>query len=242
MQLCGKAPRGGARLAHHRPAGVLGAVLQHIAGHARSAPETELLVETVLNHAKAGPSPGPLRILDLGTGSGCILGALLTAAAPKRAASVSTDLKPRWRWPGIICRSWGCWIARHSYVLDWIGAIGGGRSTPSSATRPISRPRRFASCRSEVSSYDPTLALDGGEDGLEAYRIIVPQAFAALRDGGLLVFEIGYRQGGTVLDLMKQSAPRPGFSGVRIFSGFGRRRAGPLQECDSRERRCPILK
>ena len=112
---------------------------------------------------------------------------------------------------------------------DWISAIGGGAFDVIVCNPPYIAPSEICQLGLEVRAYDPYLALDGGEDGLEAYRIIVPQAFAALRKGGLLVFEVGHRQSETVLDLMKLSSPRSrlfrkcGF--CRIWGG----QAGPLQ-------------
>ena len=57
----------------------------------------------------------------------------------------------------------------------------------------------------EVKDYDPHLALDGGADGLDAYRALIPQAFAKLRDGGFLCVEIGMGQGDQVFDLMRDA-------------------------------------
>ena len=184
-------------------------------------PETEVLVETVLSHAKAqGLSQAPLRILDLGTGSGCILGALLSELPLARgigldrseaALAVARDNLSR-----LGLRD------RVSFLCgDWISAIGGGAFDVIVCNPPYIAPSEICQLGLEVRAHDPYLALDGGEDGLEAYRIIVPQAFAALRKGGLLVFEVGHRQSETVLDLMKHSAPAPGFSEVRILPDLG---------------------
>ena len=236
-------------------------------------PETEVLVETVLNHVKERgewrqqrpPHPvllpegrrdprilaegvssvlsplgerdrvrgdfadhsacsileqAPLRILDLGTGSGCILGALLSELPQARgtgldrseaALAVARDNLSR-----LGLRD------RVSFLCgDWISAIGGGAFDVIVCNPPYIAPSEICQLGLEVRAHDPYLALDGGEDGLEAYRIIVPQAFAALRKGGLLVFEVGHRQSETVLDLMKHSAPAPGFSEVRILPDLG---------------------
>ena len=55
----------------------------------------------------------------------------------------------------------------------------------------------------EVREYDPLLALDGGPDGLGAYRILLAEAVRLLGPGGLAVFEIGYDQAGALADLAK---------------------------------------
>ena len=79
-------------------------------------PETELLVEAVLGYVREkGFLGSPLRILDLGTGSGCLLGALLPELP--LAYGVGVDLS-QGRFPRRekICAGWGCLPAHHSYV------------------------------------------------------------------------------------------------------------------------------
>jgi len=238
-------------------------------------PETELLVETVLEHVRgrrpphsvslpaisprrdcilekpypqadtAGredartirsltPSPlgervgvrgdsaeyAPLRILDLGTGSGCILGALLSELP--QAQGIGLDRSEA-----------ALAVARDNLSLlglqdrasflcaHWMSAIAGGAFDVIVCNPPYIAPSEIRELAPEVRAYDPYLALDGGEDGLNAYRTIIPQAFAALRGGGLLVFEVGYRQAGDVLNLMKLFAPAPGFSEARILRDLG---------------------
>ncbi len=56
----------------------------------------------------------------------------------------------------------------------------------------------------EVSRFEPSLALKGGEDGLDFYRIMIPKAFDSLNSGGMLAFEIGYDQGDAVKMLMEE--------------------------------------
>jgi release factor glutamine methyltransferase len=184
-------------------------------------PETEVLVETVLSHATArGLGQAPLRILDLGTGSGCILGALLSELPGARGTGLDRSeaalAVARANLSRLGLRD------RVSFLCgDWMSAIGGGAFDVIVCNPPYIAPSEICQLGLEVRAHDPYLALDGGEDGLEAYRIIVPQAFAALRKGGLLVFEVGHRQSETVLDLMEHSAPAPGFSEVRILPDLG---------------------
>jgi release factor glutamine methyltransferase len=180
-------------------------------------PETELLVETVLGHAKThGLMHEPLRILDLGTGSGCILGALLSELPQARGIGVdrseATLAVARDNLSRLGLRD------RASFLCaNWMSAIGGGAFDVIVSNPPYIAPSEIRQLGVEVRAYDPYLALDGGEDGLDAYRIIIPQAFAVLSSGGLLAFEVGHQQAGAVLDLMKLSAPSPGFSEVRIW-------------------------
>ena len=61
-----------------------------------------------------------------------------------------------------------------------MSAIGGGAFDVIVSNPPYIAPSEIRQLGAEVRAYDPYLALDGGEDGLEAYRMIIPQAFAAL--------------------------------------------------------------
>ncbi len=69
----------------------------------------------------------------------------------------------------------------------------------------------------EVRDYEPRLALDGGEDGLDFYRKIVSQAKHYLKEEGYLIFEIGYNQGAAVTSLMEKS----GFLEVVVKKDYG---------------------
>ncbi|MBE5923472.1 MAG: peptide chain release factor N(5)-glutamine methyltransferase [Lachnospiraceae bacterium] len=68
----------------------------------------------------------------------------------------------------------------------------------------------------EVKDFEPRLALDGGEDGLDIYKEIIKSSTSYLHDGATLMFEIGYNQGKAVSDLMKQQ----GFSGVEVHKDY----------------------
>lgn len=67
----------------------------------------------------------------------------------------------------------------------------------------------------EVSAFEPTRALDGGEDGLIFYRVIAKKAYTALKKGGMLAFEIGYDQGKEVEGLLSE------FSRVKLYKDYG---------------------
>jgi release factor glutamine methyltransferase len=77
----------------------------------------------------------------------------------------------------------------------------------------------------EVRAFDPRLALDGGEDGLEAFRAILSQALGMLRTEGFLIFETGYRQAQTVRDMM-----------VEAWLGAGRLEAQVLADLSGKAR------
>jgi release factor glutamine methyltransferase len=195
-------------------------------------PETELLVETVLEHAKAkGLQDSRLQIADLGTGSGCLLAALLSELP--RSNGVGVD------------RSEAALSVAQANLLqlgllnraallcgDWLGAVDGARFDVIVCNPPYVETAGIAALNAEVKDHDPRLAVDGGADGLRAYREIIPQAWDALKPGGLLALEIGRSQGKAVLDLMKQIARQRGFAGAHVLadlSGADRAVAGVRQ-------------
>jgi release factor glutamine methyltransferase len=173
----------------------------------------------------------PLRILDLGTGSGCILGALLSELPQARGIGVDRSEAALAIARDNLSRL-GLRDRASFLCANWTSAISGGAFDVIVSNPPYIAPSEIRQLGAEVSAYDPYLALDGGDDGLEAYRIIIPQAFAALSTGGVLAFEVGHQQAGAVHDLMKLSAPSPGFSEVRIWpdlAGTDRAVAGVRQ-------------
>ena len=175
-------------------------------------PETEQLVEYALEW---GQWRGPLRIVDVGTGSGCIAVSLATrlpgavvaidisaAALPVAAANVARHA------PGRVLLARGDLLAALAPGLDLI-----------TANLPYIAADEWPTLPVGVKSYEPALALDGGRDGLDLVRALLPQAAARLRPGGLLLLEVGWRQGQAVADLARAAFPgaaltvRPDFAG-----------------------------
>lgn len=155
--------------------------------------DTETVVEAALDVLRAeGRMQAALRIADLGTGSGAILLALLTELPA--ATGVGTDLsaaaldtaKTNAQRLGLAPRA-------HFLVGDYADGLSGPFDLIVS-NPPYIRSTDIATLTPEVRDHDPHLALDGGRDGLDAYRRIAPQAAALLADGGLLVLEIGQGQ------------------------------------------------
>ena len=143
-------------------------------------PDTETIVETALSlfpdrHA-------PLRLVDLGTGSGCLLVALLHELP--QAIGVGIDRSPdAVRTARSNARRNGVGSRSLFVVSDWASAIGGG------VDLIVSNPPYIASDVVEsldldVREHDPRLALDGGADGLDAYRIILARGEAPPVCGG----------------------------------------------------------
>jgi release factor glutamine methyltransferase len=181
-------------------------------------PETELLAETVRDHIEAqGRLNDSLRILDLGTGSGCLLGALLSELPQgqgigvdrsEAALAIARDNLSR-----LGLRDRAAFLCD-----DWMSAIGGMAFDIIVSNPPYIARSEICQLETDVRAYDPLLALDGGEDGLDAYRTVLPQACGALRPDGMLVCETGYRQGHAVLEILKRSASGRGSIEAKILT------------------------
>ncbi len=165
-------------------------------------PETELLVEAVLDYAKREAlSDAPIRILDLGTGSGCILGALLSELpaaygfAVDRSFAALEVARENMSQLGLLDRS-------AFLCAEWLGALGDGYFDAVLCNPPYIASSEIEALEIGVKAFDPRIALDGGKDGLEAYRQILPPAFGMLKRKGIMAFETGFRQAKTVRELM----------------------------------------
>jgi release factor glutamine methyltransferase len=163
-------------------------------------PDTETLIEAALGLVDR---KGPLRILDLGTGSGCILVTLL--AELPHATGVGIDKSPaaleRAR---ANARVLGVGERARFMAGDWLEAIGGTFDLVV-ANPPYLSAAEMAGLSREVGAHDPREALDGGPDGLFAYRRIAPRLRNALRPGGIALFEIGPAQAEPVSRLLAEA-------------------------------------
>lgn len=161
-------------------------------------PDTETLVEAVLARFAAD---APFVFADLGVGSGAVLVAVL--AARPAAFGVGTDLSE----PALAAARAN---AEHNGVAARAGFVRGSYAAMAASgafdavvsNPPYIATAEIATLDAEVRLHDPALALDGGTDGLDAYRAIAPQAAQALKPGGLLAVEIGWRQGRDVGGLL----------------------------------------
>lgn len=160
--------------------------------------DTETLIEQVLDVAKILGSR--LRIADAGTGSGAIIATLL-AELPK-ATGTAIDISA----PALaVARSNAHRLAvsdRVEFVqASWLEGVSGPFDVIVS-NPPYIETRVIDQLSPEVARFDPHIALDGGNDGLDAYRAIIPQAIERLTSGGYLCLEIGAGQADAVLELM----------------------------------------
>ncbi len=167
-------------------------------------PDSETLIEAVL--AEYPDRTAPLRIVDYGTGSGCLLLTLLSELP--QATGLGIDLSV-----GAVetarrnAESLGL-SGRASFCQgDW------SQETQGPADVIVSNPpyipsEEIARLAPEVAHFEPRLALDGGEDGLDAYRKLIPVAKERLSPLGIVFFEIGAGQTEDVTHLLTESGFR----------------------------------
>jgi release factor glutamine methyltransferase len=160
-------------------------------------PDTETVVETALALVgREGARSRPLRLADLGTGSGAILIALLhelpgaVGVGTDRDAAALATARANARALGAAQRA--AFVA-----CDYGAALAGGVDLVV-ANPPYIATAEIATLAAEVRDFDPRPALDGGPDGLAAYRAITADAGRLLAPGAALVMEIGAGQAATV--------------------------------------------
>ncbi len=163
-------------------------------------PDSETIVETALAQL-AGRREEELKLLDLGTGTGCLLIALLSEL-------------PQARGLGIDLSDEACRTAAGNAALNGVdgrAAFRQGSWTEGLTGRfdlivsnpPYIPSMEIATLSVEVREHDPLLALDGGADGLGPYRLFASTLPPLLAPGGIIVFEIGAGQGPDVVALMR---------------------------------------
>jgi release factor glutamine methyltransferase len=166
-------------------------------------PETETVVEAALAALdRTGARSRPLRIADLGTGSGALLLALLSELP--NAVGVGTD-RSLAALAAARANAAALGLARRTAFVagDFSAALGGGFYLVVS-NPPYVRTADIATLAPEVREHDPILALDGGADGLACYRAIAADARRLLAPGGELVVEVGDNQADAVAALLAE--------------------------------------
>lgn len=183
-------------------------------------PDTETLVELALEIQRASGAPNrPLRVADLGTGSGAILLALLSELP--QAHGVGTDISTEALQTAETNAARAGLSDRASFVIcDYASGLSGVFDLIVS-NPPYIRTADIADLAAEVRQHDPIAALDGGPDGLAAYRALIPQAAGLLTPGAALVVEAGLGQSADIEALMKVSGltcgrpPKADLAGIR---------------------------
>ena len=166
--------------------------------------DTETLVEAALECAKTAEADKELHILDMCTGSGCILESILKFAERKgicvsgtgcdiseEALKVAKENDSRLQTGAVFIQ--GDLFENIAETYDMIV------SNP-----PYIRTEEISSLEDEVKLHDPWIALDGKTDGLYFYRLIVKESVIHIKKGGYLLFETGFDQGKDVSALLEE--------------------------------------
>jgi release factor glutamine methyltransferase len=166
-------------------------------------PDTETLVEAALDYVvRGGLRQEALRILDIGTGSGALMLALLQELPNARA--VATDLSVAALHVARGNAERLKLASRCSFVAcNLVDGLQGGRYDLIVSNPPYIARGAIPSLDPEVRDYDPRLALDGGADGLDAYRAIAGSVPPLLAPGGRLIVELGAGQSAPVTALFE---------------------------------------
>ncbi len=162
-------------------------------------PDTETLVETTLSLV-ADKRDQPLSILDLGAGSGAIVCALLSELPAAQAVAVDLSAQACAAATRNLAR---CGLLDRARVLRgrWADALD-ARFDVVVSNPPYVRAGDIVALDPEVRLYDPALALDGGEDGLDRYREIIADLPRLLADDAIVAFEVGVDQAVSVAALL----------------------------------------
>lgn len=170
-------------------------------------PETELVIAAALEHL---PPDAPARVLDVGTGSGCI--AVTLALERPRARVAASDFSAAAL--AVARRNAEQLGAAVAFVQADLLAPLSGPFEVIVSNPPYVAETELAALQPEVRDHEPHLALVAGSSGTETYARLIPQAAAALRPGGWLVLELGYAAAHRVRGLLDrqvwaQVATRP---------------------------------
>lgn len=161
--------------------------------------DTEILVDVALEYLHGKPNPG---ILDLGTGSGCILLTLLAERTDARGLGVDVREEALAQ------------VAANAELLgvadrvrlqqsDWFTDLAANRFDLIVSNPPYIASGQIADLQNEVQHHDPVRALDGGADGLRDYRTIAQNAGRFLMADGALMVEIGFDQAVRVTEIFR---------------------------------------
>ena len=166
--------------------------------------DTETLVEEALNLAKPG-----MRILDMCTGSGCIIISILKNRSDIKG--VGCDISKQ----ALIVAKENAKLNNVSVAFEYSDLFENieGKFDMIVSNPPYIRSAEIPSLMPEVAQFEPLKALDGSEDGLEFYRRIIKESKNYLNADGYIIFEIGNDQGEEVSDMLTYA----GYNNVRII-------------------------
>ncbi|HUK41219.1 MAG TPA: peptide chain release factor N(5)-glutamine methyltransferase [Candidatus Acidoferrales bacterium] len=181
-------------------------------------PETELLVELTLAQVAADSPKTPLKILDIGTGSGAVAIALAKELPTARIWAVDASAAAL-----IIANS----NARRHGVAERIRFLHGNLFDPITelgqsfdfivSNPPYVLTKEITTLAREIHDWEPKIALDGGPDGLDYYRRIIAQTHEYLAPEGRVLLEIGAEIGAAIAELFARTG---GFERTKIYQDY----------------------
>ncbi len=184
-------------------------------------PETETLVETLLLISRKNPDKLPLRLLEIGTGSGAI--AVVAAQEIPDCQVTATD-------NFLEALAVAKLNAENHRVQDKINFIKSDMFSGLPivlydyivSNPPYIQTSRLNDLMTDVIEFEPRSALDGGSDGLSFYKRIIPEALSYLKKGGAVILEIGETQAKAVTSLFYQEGQYEEIKVIRDYSGYDR--------------------
>jgi release factor glutamine methyltransferase len=183
-------------------------------------PDTEVLIEETVKEMKQRAGDGPVSILDIGTGSGAI--ALALAKEITGAALVALDVSGQ----ALDVAKRNAGLYDFGGRIEFISGRGlhgipeGMRFDAIVSNPPYVPSAGIDLLDPEIKNFEPRLALDGGPDGLDFYRSVIPQLHSFLKEKGFAAFEIGDDQGREVAGLFAAAGR---FASVRIVKDYAQK-------------------
>ena len=178
-------------------------------------PETEQVVSAAL---EAIELHAPARLLDLGVGSGAILLAVLAERPAAKGLGVDISEEAL-----AVARENASNLGLAAQVAllrgDWTSGLEDAGFDVVVSNPPYVPTGEIETLEPEVRQYEPRAALDGGPDGLSAYRVLAPEILRVLKPGGRFVVEVGRDQGAAVRSLFEAA----GATEVRLSQDLGGR-------------------
>lgn len=183
-------------------------------------PETESLI------AEALAGPAPKRLLDIGSGTGCIPLTLLAEWSEAQAVAVAVDVsEAALQITRKNAEALGVSARLQPLLSDWFDAVE-GRFDLITSNPPYISDAEMQELSPEVFHHDPHLALTPGGDGLTPYSVLARGAMTHLCEGGRILVEIGWKQGAAVATIFQEAGLRdvkvlPDMDGRdRVVSGY----------------------
>jgi release factor glutamine methyltransferase len=164
-------------------------------------PDTEVIVDLAL---KAFPEERAFNMADLGVGSGAILLSVLAERPAARGLGTDVSLEAL-----AVARENAANLDLNERAAllrtSWADGLEDGGFDLVVSNPPYIRSAEIETLEPEVRDHEPRLALDGGPDGLEAYRLLAPEVMRLLKPGGLFAVEIGHDQAQEVRTLFEEA-------------------------------------